>query len=315
MIDPVDVAESFFGTPMGPKDLLAPADFKAHWRDDVDDLIYHADRTAIGSTSLRKALQSPKAFYWDVFKNVKEDKKEFKYGKMIHEALLDGEKFQGRYIIEPEFWGRTLDGKQSKQSKEAKEKRAMWLADLPPGKLVVTEKERTEIIEIVGSVKEHEDATLLLSNGVAERAGYFRDAETGLRLKIKPDFLSFDITRLTDVKTTRDAQKNKFGSSAAGYRYDVQLYMYAEGVRAITGKFPEIISILALEKVAPFECACYHIRIDQLDQARLDYRKALTRIREGIDSDKWPMRQTQMEPLHTPTWFINEIVDEESGAI
>lgn len=303
------------GRPIEPRDLIAPEDFKPCWKEELTEDAYHEDRTTIGSTMLRQALISPNAFHHAMFvEKEPEEKEAFKYGKLIHMAILEPEKFRERFVVEPEFWGKTAKGEltNSKNCKEVKEKAANWRLDLPPGAIILTEKEHYEITIMLQSALRHDDIPHLLKNGKPEVAGYFRDKETGLRLKIKPDFLSFDVSRMTDVKSTKDLNKRKFASSSDSYRYDVQLYMYAEGVKAITGKFPDVISTVALGKTKPFEAAAFHLPVERLEQGAKDYRLALTRIKAGIDSGKWPMGQQRMESLPTSYWFISETVERES---
>lgn len=291
--------------PLDPKDLIAPPDFKNEWREEVSDEQYHADKTALGSSSIKLALKSPNTFYYNHFvKKVTPEKEAFRYGKIVHKALLESLKFQEMYVVEPEFVGYTADGRLSPRSREAKEQKAMWYNTLPPDAIVVTEDERDQIITTIENIMRHEDAPLLLKEGKPEIAGYFRDEETGLRLKIKPDFLSFDGSRLVDIKTSRDISSRRFGSLAYSYRYDFQLYHYATGVKAITGAWPETIWILAIENMAPFECNVIHLPITQIEQAATEYRATLNKIRECIDNGKWPMAHMQAEKIMVPNWFI-----------
>lgn len=287
--------------------LNAMPEFLPIFNETVTDEEYHSNKNFIGSSQLRTILKSPKHFYWEMNGLIpKEEKEHFNLGKLAHMALLEGAKFKERYIIEPEFWGMTQKGERSNNCKESREKRENWFADLPQGAVVVTEEQRGMIVGMVESIMNHPQGPDLIKNGRAEVAGFFRDEETGIQLKIKPDFLSFDCQRFTDFKTTRDGSRTRFGSSAFSYRYDFQLLMYCEGIKAITGKFPEVITNMTVESKAPYECAIYYFEKEDLFKAEIDYRKALNLVREGIDTGIWPQRQKQIERIRIPMWFVNE---------
>lgn len=295
-----------------PRDLIAAPDFKAHWREDMTDDEYHADKTAVGSSSLRLLPDSPKAFYWRVFKQIEKKKSDaLRLGTLIHLAVLEGAKFRERYHLMPEFMGYTKDGKLSAQSGEARDKKTAWLNDLPPGAVVTTQAELDMILGIIDGIFEHPQGPDLMKDGRPETPGYYRDEETGIRLKIKPDFVSFDGVRLNDLKSAMSVRGRKFGSQSFEKRYDIQMFMQAEGIRQITGKFPEVVSLIGVEKEPPYECGIFYFVKEDFLQAESDYRLALRALKKCIDSNKWPQRQTQIERIHTPAWFINAAVNGE----
>lgn len=280
-----------------PKCLLAPLDFVNHWNEEITDDQYHADRTCVGSSQLRKLIDSPKAFYWSFFKGAQEEETDaLRLGRIIHKAVLEGRSFQDSYCLVPDFG--------DMRSKANREKKAAWLADRPAGQIMTTREELDMILGIVEGLMEHPQGPDLLKNGKPEVAGYYRDPETGIKCKIKPDFLSFDVTSLVDLKSTRSSEKRRFMSSAFEYRYDIQLFMYAEGVKLITGKKPDLISVIAVEKKIPYESAIYYFQDHNLIQAESDYREGLRRLRRCIDENKWPQRQQMIEAVEEPGWFI-----------
>lgn len=285
------------------------------WYPDIDDEDYHTDKTTVGSTSLRKILKphgSLRSFYKHFFEGVKNEESEsLRVGKLVHKAVLEGPAFLKSYVVMPEFTGKTKDGRDSSQSAEAKSAKKKWLASLEPGTIVTTQYEIDMITGIVDSILSHEDGKHLFKNGKAEIAGMFVDEETKIRCKIKPDFLSFDNSVLVDLKTARSSERFAFGAQAARLRYDFQVYMYAYGVKMISGKFPEVIALTAVEKVPPYECGVYYLETHHLLRAETDFRNALRDLRKAIDTNNWPQRQEKLGPLYFPDWFVNEAVREE----
>lgn len=160
----------------------------------------------------------------------------------------------------------------------------------------------------------HPQGPDLFQNGQAEVVGYFRDEETGLRLKFMPDFAAFSGETLVDLKTAKDSRLKKFGSAAFGHRYDVQLFHYATGMKAFTGKYPSVIANVVVEKTPPYEVAIYYYLMEDLFYAEQDYRKALNLIRKAIDENNFPPRQTKLERIYTPVWFMREKTEEDENA-
>lgn len=288
--------------------LLSSPDLKNEFNHAITDELYHSDKTSVSSTNLRKMLQSPKAFYHAQFIEQKKAENEaFRFGKLAHKAILEGTKFLENYVVEPEFVGFTKDGKPSTRSAEAKAKREEWLAKQPKDAIICTQDDYDTLSGITASITEHPQAMDCLADGMPEIAGFYTDEKTNIRLRIKPDFISNDYTRIVDLKTTQSCDARRFGSSAFEYGYAFQMRMYCEGVKAITGIMPELVLIIAVEKTPPFECAVYFFTPDIFEAASVQYRMALDTLKDSIDSNKWPMRQKEIEALYVPNWALDQL--------
>lgn len=297
--------------------IYAPEDFKPHWYEDLAEETYHGDKTGVGSSDLRMMLDSPKAFYWGFFKGYqKEQTNDMRLGKLIHLAVLEGAKFKNRYVVMPEFTGYTAKGEltSSPNCTEVKKKKAAWMSDQPPGAVITTEAERDTIIGIIDSIMEHPNGPDMFKNGRPEVSGYFRDPETGIRCKVRLDFLTFNGQLMTDLKSAVTSKRAKFGSNAFSYRYDIQLAVYREACKAINGFYPDVSALVAVEKTFPFECAMYYFQPEDFVQAEVDYHRALRRLDKCIKGNHWPQRQQIIERIHTPAWFVYESVNDNEGA-
>lgn len=299
--------------------LLAPPGFAPTWREDLTDEQYHADKTAIGSGNLRVAMDSLKAFHGIMFEGrQKKETDEMILGRKIHMAILEREKFKRLHVVEPVFTGMTKDGKPttSANATDVKEKRGRWLAELPSDAVTVTQDDLEMMIGIAESIVSHPQGKDAMKNAVPERAGYYMDPETGLTLKIKPDLIRLDGSVFIDLKSTKDSSTFAFGKTVYGeQRIDIQLFMYGKGIEAITGKFPKLIMVMAVEKVWPFEVAIYFYTREMLLQAETDYHATLGKIRAALDSGHWPMRQQKIQRGHVPEFFIRNSVEREDVAV
>lgn len=276
---------------------INPEGFKPHFIENLPDDQYHADRSAVSSTALKKILvHSPKTFYADWVLGVKEDRDTdaMRFGRIIHKAILEGDEFKKKVIVMPEFLGLTKDGRVSAQSGEARDKKNQWLADQAPDALIVTEEERFNIIGMISSVMSHKKAVALLENSKPEVSGYWVDEETGIKCRCRWD--SLNVRWFTDLKSTKDCSEKSFYWDIFGTRfspigYDFQLAMYYEGFKNIFGYPPDLSTWLAVEKVAPWEIAVHPGTGPTLDVGQIKVRRALRILRNCIDTGDWPGKQ------------------------
>lgn len=288
---------------------LAKPDLQPEWVEGVPDDVYHADTTTVSSTGLRKMLKSPALFKRDVIDGLGPDPTDsMKFGTLVHQVILEGADFLKRYVVEPEFTGYTLDGKESKRSKEAIEKRELWRAErLLLGEVIVTPQEKQKLEDMLDSVINHPDAFALLKNGVTEISGYYTDPETGIACRIRPDFLSFDLMALVDLKTTVESEETAFARTIKNMRYDLQISMYGEGAEIISRKKVEHHVFIAVENEPPHETDVYTADPVLLEKGREGYHKALRDLRRCIDSGEYKRRVRRMRDISLPHWDLERI--------
>lgn len=282
--------------------MLAPPEFAPYWRENLPDVDYHADMSAVSSTGIRKILKSPATFKAHILDRLSpEPTPAMQFGTLVHKAVLEGTDFLKSYVVEPEFTGYTLDGKLSTRSKDATEKRDRWRAEQAlAGNLVVTQKERDSILGIVRAIIAHEDAFALLKDGVTEVSGYYRDPETGILCRIRPDFYSSRYRTLVDLKTTSSIDEDDFSWSIWNLRYDVQLAMYGEGTSIITGAPVDHHVLIAVEPEHPYEVAVYPADQAMMEIGHEDYHAALRTLKRCIETNEYPRRQPKMTSISLP---------------
>lgn len=292
---------------------IVPEDFKPYFVEGMSDEAYHADKTAIGSTSIRHLLDSPAKFYYEFNKvkteeDLEDEEEHFRIGKMVHMAMLEGTKFQERYVVMPEFVGYTKDGKETKSANalDVIRQREEWTAQMKAlGKTICSQKDRDNIIGMCQSVYNHKRAKTMLAEGKPELVGYYRDPETGVKCKIKIDFLPFNLNVLLDLKTTKSCRRQDFSKTIWNLRYDIQLAMYCEGVRIIQGVKVKSPAFLAVEKKGPWECAFFAADNTIMEVGMSDYKRGLRIYKECLLKKQWPQRQTDVEEIGLPSWALN----------
>lgn len=308
---------------INPKQLLAPQEYANSWVEGMNDETYHADKTSVSNSTLKVAeLVSLKSFYHSFFvAERKEPSQDMKFGKLAHMAILEGTQFKERYRVMPEFVGPTLDGKMSAQSKAAKEKRAAWIADQPPGTIITTMAERDQILGMIDSLLSHAKANDFLRTGIAEVSGFYRDPVTGIRCRIRPDFMCRKRRIITELKTTMDCSEKAFQWQIFGDRsglwYAMQLAMQMEGFKIIEGKPIEAAAWVAIEREAPYEVAVHPMWPAVQDLGHIRYRRALTKVKEGIDSGVWSGRQNpdDVSFINPPLAMLDEYGINHEGEL
>lgn len=278
---------------------ILPETHEPKWIEGWPDKEYHADKTGVGSSGLRKILKSPATFFANHTKiEPSKPTPAMVFGTLFHQAVLEPNKFLKSHVAMPDFGDCRL--------KDNKAKRDAWLAELPEGTDILEQKTIDQIIGMVESLQRHADAANLLKNGVPEISGVYRDPETGIKCRIRPDFLQFDLMAMVDLKTTENCTRKSFSRAIFDYQYHFQMAMYAAGVKIIGGKKVDYPTIIAIEKEPPYEVAVYLLDDGVLDLGEQKYRQALNTLKQCLQSNSWPRYQQAIENISVPHWAFYE---------
>jgi hypothetical protein len=275
------------------------------WREELEDEQYHADKSAVNFSSLKHVDKSTFAFAKSYWGKPIEATKSMKFGTLAHMAILEGEKFRNKYVVMPEFASFDANGKpsDSKNTKYYKTEVANWVAKQSKDAIIVTEEEREKLFNMIDSVLSNEKAVKLLSDGKPEIAGYWTDQETGINLRMKADFLSFNLGVLVDVKTCQDVRWENFRKSVENYRYDIQIMMYNEGVKQITGKEPLHRAWLTIESEGAHEVRIHDVSPVYEEIGMFEYRRSLRKLKEAIDKNEFNQGSDEIIVGDPSFWF------------
>lgn len=121
---------------------------------------------------------------------------------------------------------------------------------------------------------------------------------------------------ITDLKTTCDANPERFIRDAMRRFYHVQLAWYLDGLNwAATrrGEHDEVHSafLVAVESKPPHVVTVFELGHDALDLGRRIHRQWLERLRVCIDSDEWPGYVQCRVPFTLPDWLPGMADDDE----
>lgn len=179
---------------------------------------------------------------------------------------------------------------------------------------IVTAEEMAQAEAIRDAVMAHPAAGKLLAPGagVAELSAYWRDPETGVLCRCRPDWWRHDGT-IVDLKTARDASPSGFPGSILSWRYHVQAAFYLDGIErakaagGVDMPAPKAFVFVAVEKVAPYAVAVYHLDVQQsVAIGRREYREDLDTYAECARSGIWPGYGDKIQSISLPEWRLRQ---------
>lgn len=264
-------------------------------RDDLTAEQYHADRTSISSSGLRALLAPgcPAQFKWDR-DNPRPPKKEFDFGHVAHKLVL-GEGSQVEKVEYPDW--RTLDARDQRDAAHAE------------GRIPILSKDYEVAEAMAEAVRRHPIAGPLFApgSGRAELSIFWTDPATGVRCRVRPDWLKQmpGLTLAVDYKTAKDASPEACSRAIRDHSYHQQDAFYVDGIWAALQ--PEDVRMIFVfqSKQPPYLITVRELTQQDRDIGRARNEKAL-RIyadceRTGIWPD-WTGPVTEIPQIGMPAW-------------
>jgi hypothetical protein len=262
---------------------------------DITNDEYHAS-FGISSTGLKAFGKSPahyKAYTEKAFKETPA----LRIGKIIHEAILEPEKFNSVVWDGPVKRGKAWEQFQNDNH----------------GRHILTVTERDMLDGMTMAVMAHSRASrLVASAGWAEVSAWWVDPVSGELCKCRPDKWRKDGV-LVDLKTCEDASPEGFAKSVYNYGYHLQAAFYLDGAaRAIrqSGRtdleIPSEFFFVAVEKEPPYAVGVYNLDYEAMEIGRDRYSALLLEYSRCRVRDEWPAYKEELVTLGLPAWAIKK---------
>jgi exodeoxyribonuclease VIII len=269
---------------------------------DLSNADYHGDRTAVGCTGLKTILEAP-ACYFGRYLDPNcppEPERETagrRFGTLVHAYLFEHERFNERYAVGPAVSSRAL-----KAWKD-------FCASLPMGVEAITPAEYDCLQQVRMQARDIPDFAKALTSGHGEVSAYAVDEATGVRVKVRPDWVEdvgSDAVILWDGKTYASADENEFVRQAARMKYAMQAGLYSDFYAKASGK--KVLAFVFLLVADDYPNLTNAVMLDDNSMAagRRQYRRALDTYAECMRTGVWPGYGNDVKTVSLPAWALEE---------
>lgn len=251
---------------------------------------YHGRRDLLDGPSVSKsALKwllpshggSPKAFWgrwqWNPEHVTPETTAALDFGKAVHCLLLGDEVFAERFAVRPSEWS-------DWRTKAAQEWRAEQVA---AGRTIVTDEQLDRIRRIHADAKDYPLVRMGLLNGRVERSMFWRDPETGIWLRARPDVIPAADGVFADLKTAGKFDEDFLERQLHDAGYYLQAAITRMVCRGLEIPFETFALLYVLNDDVPDTT---HVEISEhaIDRGERAVRWCLRTIRRCLDAGEWP---------------------------
>jgi hypothetical protein len=256
---------------------------------------YHADKTSVSSSGLRALLAPgcPAQFKWDC-DHPKPPKKEFDFGHVAHKLVL-GEGDQVEIVDYPDW--KKLDARDQRDNAHAE------------GRIPILTKDYETAAAMAFQIRQHPIAGPLFEpeSGRAELSLYWTDPATGVRCRVRPDWLKElpGMTLAVDYKSCRDANPEAVSRAIRDYAYHQQDALYVEGIWRVLDPADVRFVFVFQSKTAPYLITVRELTQQDRDIGRARNERALRIYAECEASGVWPDwtgSVTEIPQISMPTW-------------
>jgi hypothetical protein len=247
-------------------------------RDDLTAEQYHADRESISSSGLRALLAPgcPAQFKYDL-DNPRPPKKEFDFGHVAHKLVL-GEGSQVEIVDYPDW--KKLDARNQRD------------AAYEQGLIPILAKDYAVAEAMAEAVRRHPIAGGLFAPGTgrAELSLFWTDRETGVRCRVRPDWLKElpGLVLAADYKSCRDANPEAVSRAIRDYSYHQQDAFYTDGIWAALDPADVRFVFVFQSKTAPYLITVRELAQQDRDIGRARNQRALRLYADCQRTGIWP---------------------------
>jgi len=265
---------------------------------DLPEDQYHGTKALISKSALDVVAVSLEHYRYSLDAHEERDADALRIGHAFHAATLEPDLLNSKVIIMPDFG--------PMQSSKNRALRDLWIEEEAAVKTWLKQHEYDHVIAMRDAVHRHPAARSVMRNGRAEVTGLWTDPDTGLRCKSRADWLSSMNGVFVDLKSAVDASPGGFRRAAATNRYHVQDAFYSRAFEE-NGIHIQNFVFVVVEKDPPHAVAVYQLD----DTARLKgeelYMAEMRKLRDAIDSDRWPGYGDRVIDLSLPGWATMDL--------
>lgn len=285
-----------------------------------DPMETYLESRHISSSNLKSALKTPRSFYYD-WERVFEEKPKpcFQLGTFAHMAFLEPRlfelvkvepacnqaskdgviqmiKFYEELLANEENYARDAESESPSEKwnfnalKEYRDDLKQKLIDF--GYSFISEEMNMIITALKRNYYWYGGGIIpqILKGAYSEVSFYGKDEETGLNVKVRPDYFNVEenigVNAVISFKTTRADDLGKFYYDCAKLKYELSEGMYQEVMSGVTGRNFNVTIMIMLQTVEPYDVAVLFWSPDDLANGKYKYHYALSIVKDCFDK-KW----------------------------
>jgi hypothetical protein len=269
---------------------------KSGWYSGIPIERYHSpnmcDAPAVSSSDLRTCWSKSPAHMFAKWaenpeREVKVPTNAMKLGGCAHYLLLGEDNFRTKYVAEPETYRDVKTAEVKKWNNNAHVCQAWHEKQRLTGKMVMKVDALEEIVAMSRSLALEPLVKDGLLRGHIETSGFFKDKETGLWIKVRPDVVPTSGPDYVDLKTASEVTTIALMYTIREYGYHQQGGLVWEFCEAMNIPF-ETFVLLFVETSNPNCARTVPLTDDDLARGRLQNRAMMRKIRQCIDLKHFP---------------------------
>lgn len=268
---------------------------------DIPMETYHGDccdGPSVSGSGLVKIEGQSLAHYWhDSYLNPKRpqfDTAALSFGRAAHAMILGEPEWNKYFVISPYPDFRTKEARSWKESETR----------------TIVKPDQYETIKAMSRVIASSPLlSKIFKDGKPEQSLIWKDKETGIWLKSRPDWLPNSIQFVPNFKTSRSARPADFQRQAYELGYHQGAALCLEGIREIIGWNSPTYYFVVQEKEPPYVATLALMRDTDIEWGALLNRSALRKLARALDKGEWPGYATSPIEIQMPAWAEKNLLD------
>jgi hypothetical protein len=208
-------------------------------------------------------------------------------GSAAHHLLLGEDKFDAKFTAQPETYRDRKTGEEKKWNNNAHACQEWNERQAREGRVIVTVKELKSIVQMAKSLKLEPLVDEGLLSGYVECSGFWKDKETGLWIKVRPDVIPPTEDDFVDLKTAREVTSYALQASIHDLGYQQQGALIGEVCEGLGLPFASFM-LMFVETASPYCARTVPLVEEDLGRGRQMNRWAMREVRRCIDAGHWP---------------------------
>ena len=211
------------------------------------------------------------------------------FGRGAHHLLLGESDFHHSFVIRPEEYpDPDRPGKFKPWNGNATWCKQWLSVETRAGRTILKPDHIRAIRGISKSLSEHPLVQSGILNGLVEHTLVYRDRETGLWVKVRPDVVPTDDLAVSDLKTCVSVSDNAIDRAIGQFGYFLQGGLVRMAFREVFGSEIHSFSLVFVEKSAPYPVRVVTLKDIDLELGEQMATTTLRLIAKCLDKGVWP---------------------------